>query len=161
MAITYPAPKEHTIESLLGGLVSVPAHIARAQAPDPERDARGVFAEFVNDDNQLAVLAFADLDVVNFVGDAMVGLEVEGLQDASEKAILVDESLEGFREVVNIFASCLNTQFTPHLRLTDITQLPGQLSDEVKQLWRHHRGRRAYRVTVDDFGSGVIILYFT
>jgi len=160
MAITYPAPKEHTIESLLGGLVSVPSHVARAQVPDLERDARGVFAEFVTDDNHLAVLAFADHDVVNFVGGAMVGLEVEGLQDASGKAVLVDEGLEGFREVVNIFASCLSTDFTPHLRLTDITQLPGQLSDEVKQLWRQPRGRRAYRVTVDGFGSGFIILYF-
>jgi len=160
MATTYPVPKEHVIESLLGGLASVPSHVTKAQAPDPERDARGVFAEFVTDEDELAVLAYADHDVVNYVGGAMVGLEVEGLQEAGEKAMLVDEGLEGFREVVNIFASCLNTDFTKHLRLADIHQLPGQLTDEVKQLWRQPHGRRAYRVTVDDYGAGVIILYF-
>ena len=159
MATTYPAPKEQAIEALLGGLVSVPSHVSRVQAPDPERDARGVFVEFVNDDNELAVLAFADHAVVNSVGGAMAGLEVEALKEATEKAMMNDDSTEGFREVLNVFASCLNSDFTKHLRLSNVNVLPGQLTDEVKQLWRQPRGRRSYKVSVDDYGAGTIILY--
>ena len=160
MPTTYPAPKDHAIEALLGGLVSVPSHVTRAQVADPERDARGLFAEFVTDNDELAVLAFADHDVVNFVGGAMVGHDVEALQEAGSKATLVDEGVEGFREVVNVFPSCLNCDFTPHLRLANVHLLPAQLQDEVKQLWRQPRGRRAYRVAVDDYGAGMMILYF-
>jgi hypothetical protein len=107
------------------------------------------------------VLAFADHSVVNFVGGAMMGVDVEALQEAGDKAMVNDESLEGFREIVNIFASCLNTDFTDHVRLSNAEKVPGQLSDEVKNLWRQPRGRRVYRVSVDDYGDGLLILYFS
>jgi hypothetical protein len=161
MATLYPAPNETAIEALLDGLVSVSTHVSRKEAADPERDATGVFAEFVTDDDQLAVLGFADPDVVNFVGGAMIGLEVDALTAAGAKAMVLDDSLEGFREVVNVFASCLNSDFTPHLRLANVHILPGQLTDDVKQLWRQPRARRAYSVSVEEHGTGVIILYFS
>ena len=161
MATLYPAPDETAIEVLLAGLVSVPTTVSRTQTADPERDATGVFAEFVTGDDQLAVLGFADPDVVNFVGGAMMGLDVVALTDASAKAMVLNDSLEGFREVVNVFASCLNSDFTPHLRLANVHNLPGQLTDDVKQLWRQPRGRRAYSVSVDEHGGGIVILYFS
>jgi hypothetical protein len=159
MPANYPAPADHAIETLFAGLVTVPTHVAAGAADDPGRDTTGIFAEFVTDDDELAALAYADHDVVNFVGGAMLGLEQEAMTDASEKSLVLDDGLEGFREVVNVFASCLNTDFTKHLRLRDVHRLPGQLGDDVKQLWRQPNGRRAYRVSVDDVGAGNLILY--
>ncbi len=160
MATTYPAPKDTTVEALLGGLVSVPTHVSRAPSADPERDAHGLFAEFVNDDDQVAALAFIDHDVVNYVGGVMAAVEVETLQEASAKSAMHEASVESFREVVNVFASCLNSDYTPNVRLANIHPMPNHaLTDEVKQLWRAPRGRRVYRVSVEDFGSGQIILY--
>lgn len=159
MATLYPAPNETAVETLFSGLVASPVHVSRVQAADPERDTTGIFAEFVTDDDQLAVIAFADANVVNCVGGTMMGLEAETLSDASAKSMVLDDSLEGFREVVNVFASCLNSDFTPHLRLANVHSLPGQLTDDVKQLWRQPRGRRVYRVSVEEHGAGTVILY--
>jgi hypothetical protein len=159
MPALYPVPLEASIETLLAGLVSVPTRVSRSSAPDPERDSTGVFAEYVTDDGELAVLGFADADAVNFVGGAMMGLETAALTDAGTKSLVLDDTLEGFREVVNVFASCLNSDFTPHLRLADVHNLPGQLGDGVKQMWRQPRARRAYTVSVEEHGEGTIILY--
>src|SRR3954447_8152071 len=112
MPSLYPAPKESSIESVLASLVSAATRVTREFAEDPERDATGVFAEFVTDDNELAVLAFGDPDLVNFLGGAIIELPLETIQDASSKRMLHDGCLDGFREVVNVFASCLNTEYT-------------------------------------------------
>jgi hypothetical protein len=133
--------------------------VTRAPATDPERETIGVFADFVTDDDEVAVLAYADHDVVNFVGGAMVGVDADAMQDASGKAVLLDQGVEGFRGVLNVFASCLNSDYTKTLRLGEVTVLPGEVADDVKQLWRQPSGRRTYRVTVDDTGAGAIILY--
>ncbi len=159
MASLHAAPDEGAIASLVEGLVAAPIQVTRGAAADPQRDATGIFAEFVDDQGALSVLAFADHDVVNRVGGALVGTDSGVIDDACTKQIVNDEALEGFREVVNVFASCLNTDWTPHLRLGEVQQLPAQLRDEVKQLWRKPAGRRAYRLGVDDLGQGVLILY--
>src|SRR5258708_5415666 len=99
MPSLYPAPKEATIETLLGGLVSVAARVNKQDVQDPERDATGVFAEFVTDANELAVLAFADPDLVNFVGGAIIETPLETIQAANQKRMLDDGCLDGFREV--------------------------------------------------------------
>jgi len=159
VATNYPAPDESAIEALLGDLAAVPTRVLRSHAQDPERDATGVFAEFVTDDQELAVLGYADARVANCVGGALVDLPVQQIADANDKLTVLDASLEGVREVLNIFSSCLNSEFTKHLRLGDVHNLPGQLTDDVKRLWRQPRGRRVYEITVEDYGTGALILY--
>jgi hypothetical protein len=159
VATLYPAPSPAAIETLVAGLVSVPNQVKRAPADDPERDAAGVFAEYITDDDQLAILGFADHNAINFVGGAMLDLDCDALVDASAKGVVLDDGFEGFGEVLNVFASCFNTDYTPHLRLGSVHRLPGQLTDEVKQLWRQPRARRPYSVSIEDQGAGVLILY--
>jgi hypothetical protein len=159
MPSSFPAPAEHVIESLLAGLMTVPAQVTRAPATDPETDTTGVFAEFATDDDTLAVIAFADHDVVNFVGGALVGVDTSAMQDASGKAELLDETVDGFRRVAEALAATLNTDHTPALSLRGVHVLPQTLAEDVEELWRRPKGRRTYRVTVDDTGAGAIILY--
>ncbi len=142
------------------GLMPVSAQVTRAPAADPDTDAAGAFAAFVTGDDTLAVVAFADHDVVNFVGGSVVGLDTAAMQDASGKAVLLDESLDGFRRVADAFAACLNTDLTPVVRLRDVNAVADATADDVAQLWRQPKGRRTYRVTVDDTGAGAMILYF-
>jgi hypothetical protein len=155
----YPPPAESAMQSIFAGLVAATTQVSRTQAGDPERDATGVFAEWITDGDDLAVLGFADHKTVNFLGGAMMSLEPEPLTEDSDKGVLNADSVEGFQEVLNVLASSLNTDFTPHLRLRKVVQLPGQLDDDVKQLWREPRGRRAYQVNVDGFGEGTLIVY--
>jgi hypothetical protein len=147
------------MEALLSNLVGVATKVVRTETPDPERDATGAFAEFVTADGALAVVAFADVSLVNHLGGLMLGMDPEALGDATAKRFVLDEALEGFQEVANVFTSCLNTDFTPHLRLGAVVKVPAPLTDETKALWREPRGRRAYGVSVDEHASGVTILY--
>jgi hypothetical protein len=159
MPSNYPVPSESAIELLLGGLLSQTTTVTRGETADPERDAIGVFAEWITDDGELAVLGFADHDAVNFTGGAMMSVDAAALEAASGKGSLNSEAVEGFREIVNVFASQLNSDFTKHLRLGNVQVLPGLLRDEVKQLWRAPRARRVFRVNVAGVGEGALIMY--
>jgi hypothetical protein len=159
MPARYPVPRESAVELLLAGLLSQQTTVTRSQTDDPERDAAGVFAEWITDDGELAVLGFAGHEVVNYVGGALLDLDPGALEEASRKGVIHGEAVEGFREVVNVFASQLNSDFTKHLRLGNVQTLPGQLRDEVKQLWREPLARRVYRVNVDGVGEGALIMY--
>ncbi len=159
MPSLYPAPSEQTIEAFLGGLVSNPTHVVRVPSPEPVREPTGVIAEYVNDVDSLALVAFADHDVVNFVGGAIAAVEAGAIQEISQRTTLDEAALESFRGVVDGLGSSFNGEYTPALRLSEVHQLPGELSEDIKQLWRRPRAKRAYRVTVDDYGSGMVILY--
>ena len=160
MPTTIPVPTSDALIQMLSGLVSAPVDVTRTTVDDPERDARGIFAEYVTDADELSALAFADHRAVNFIGGALVGVDAETLLEASNKAVFAEAADEGFQEVVNILASCLNSEFTKHVRLAKVLELPGQLDDDVKELWRRPGGRQAFRIAVEDHGTGTLILYF-
>jgi hypothetical protein len=159
VATNYPVPTERALQSLFADLAAVDAKVARADVADPPRDATGVFAEYVTDEGELAVLGYADARAANSIGGALVDIPEASITEANESQVLLDGSLEGFQEVLNILSSCLNSEYTRHLKLRAMRRLPGQIDDDVKQLWRNPRGRRAYRIDVEDHGSGSLILY--
>jgi hypothetical protein len=159
MPSLYPAPSEQNVEAFLCGLVSAPTHVARVQSPQPEREPTGVIVEYVTESDTLAAIAFADHDAVNFLGGALASVEAASIQEVNGTAKLHDAALESFRGVADGLSANLNSAYTPSLRLAHVHQLPGELSDEIKQLWRAPRAKRGYRVTVDDYGSGTVILY--
>ena len=159
MPTHYPAPTEQDVEAVLDGLSSAPTHVARQQTAEPEREPTGVMVEYVGADDSLAAIAFCDHDVVNFMGGAIAAVESATIQEVNSGSKLHDAAVESFREVANGLATSLNGQYTPPLRLAEVHQLPGELSEEIKQLWRKPGGKRGYRVTVDEYGAGTLILY--
>jgi hypothetical protein len=159
MPSLYPAPTEQNVEAFLGGLVPVPTHVVRLSTADPDREPTALMVEYVNADDSLAAIAFADHDVVNFVGGAIAAVEVAAIQETNNGTKLHDAAVERFHEVASGLEPSLNGEYTPVVRLANVHQLPGDLSEEIKQLWRKPRGKRAYRITVDDYGAGTVILY--
>jgi hypothetical protein len=155
----YPAPSEHDIESFLGGLAPVPTHVTRLASAEPEREPTGVMIEFVTGDDSLAAILFADHDAVNFLGGAIAAVEAETIQETNGRSTLHDAAVDNFRAVADGIATTLNGNYTPAVRLADVHRLPGDLSDQIKQLWRKPQGKRAYRLSVDNYGAGTFILY--
>jgi hypothetical protein len=155
----YPAPNEQDLETVLGGLSTAGTHVTRAPSAEPEREPTGVMVEYVATDDSLAAIAFADHDVVNFIGGAIASVEAATVQEANSGSKLHDAALESFAQVASSLESSLNGDYTPALRLAHVHPLPGELSEEIKQLWRKPLAKRGYRVTVDDYGSGTLILY--
>jgi hypothetical protein len=161
MPSLYPAPTEQDVEAFLGGLSSAPTHVTRQPAAEPEREPTGVMVEYVTEDDSLAAIAFADHDVVNFLGGAIAAVEAATIQEVNSGSKLHDAAVESFREVANGLGTTLNGDYTPTLHLAHVHQLPGDLSEEIKQLWRKPGGKRGYRVTVDEYGAGTVILYLS
>ncbi len=159
MPSLYPAPTEQSVEAFLGALTSHPARVARVQSAEPDREPTGVMVEFVTNDQTLAAIAFADHDAVNFVGGAIASVETATIQETNNRTKLHDAALEQFRQVALGLEFSLNGDYTPPVKLASVHQLPGELSEEIKQLWRKPRGKRAYRLTVDEYGAGTVILY--
>jgi hypothetical protein len=161
MPSRYPAPTEQDVESVVGGLASTGMHVARAQSAEPEREPTGVMVEYVGADDALAAIAFCDHDVVNFMGGAIAAVEIAAVQETNSAAKLHDAAVESFRAVATSLEPTMNGDYTPAVRLAHVHQLPGELSEEIKQLWRKPGGKRGYRVTVDEYGAGTFILYLS
>lgn len=159
MPACYPVPTRPTLEGVLGTLVASPIKIQLARDIEHGRDTPGVFAEYVDDREDLCVLAFANHVLVNLLGGALVDTPQNVVEEATSKFVMNEGCLDGFREIANVLASSLNSSDTPHVRFRELTVAPGGMSEEVKALWRDHRARRCYSVAVARLGQGALILY--
>jgi len=159
MPACFPVPTRSTLEGVLGTLVASPIKIQLTRDLQHERDTPGAFAEYVDDRDELCVLAFANHALVNLLGGALVDTPQKVIDEATSKFVMNDGCLDGFREVANVLASSLNSSDTPHVRFRELTLAPGGMSEEVKTLWRDHRARRCYSVAVAPLGQGALILY--
>jgi hypothetical protein len=161
MPSRYPAPTEQDVESVLNPLASTTTHVTRAQSADPDREPTGMMVEYVGADDSLAAIVFCDHDVVNFMGGAIAAAEIATIQEANSASKLHEAAVDSFRAVASGLEPTMNGDYTPVLRLANVHQLPGELSEEIKQLWRKPGGKRGYRVTVDEYGAGTLILYLS
>jgi hypothetical protein len=154
----YPAPSEKVVQSLLDRIATTPMHVALLANVGPQREPTGIIFEYVSDGDVPAAIAFCDHDAVNFVGGAIASVDVETIRGTHHKPTLNEAAVDGFREVANGLGAALNGEYTPVVRLADVHRLPGSLSDTIKELWRYPAAKRAYRLTVDDYGAGTVIL---
>jgi hypothetical protein len=158
MPSRYPAPSEHMLQSLLHELAATPMQVALLPTVGPQRSPTGIIVEYVSDGDTPAAIAFCDHDAVNFVGGAIASVDANTVRDMNHKPALNDAAVDGFREVADGLGAALNGEYTPAVRLADVHRLPGALSDGIKELWRNPAAKRAYRLTVDDYGAGTVIL---
>lgn len=159
MPSTYPIPREKALERLLGGLVGIPVSVRRESFDDPQSETPGVYAEYVDDGERLGLVCFANHELVNGFGAALAELDASVAHEANERSVVHDECLEGFREVVNVLASGMNTDLTPHVRIQGVRAVPGEVPDAVHALRKRPAARCSYRIALDDFGVGRLILY--
>ena len=115
--------------------------------------------EYVTGDDSLAAIVFADHDAVNFLGGAIAAVEAETIQEMNNGSTLNDAAVDSFRAVADGIGTTLNGRVHARGPARRGPSAAGDLSDEIKQLWRKPQGKRAYRLSVDDYGAGTVILY--
>lgn len=113
MPACFPVPTRSTLEGVLGTLVASPIKIQLAHDVEHERDTPGVFAEYVDDRDELCVLAFANHVLVNLLGGALVDIPQNVVEEATSKFVMNEGCLDGFREIANVLASSLNSSVPP------------------------------------------------
>ena len=157
----YPAPPNRTSKGCSVGSSPLPTHVARQPSAEPEREPTGMMVEYVTEDDSLAAIVVR-------------GPRRRQLHGRCDRRGRVRDHPRGEQRVETArrrggklprgrgqSGGGLNGEYTPAVRLANVHQLPGELSEEIKQLWRKPGGKRGYRVTVDEYGAGTAILYLS
>ena len=163
MPSLYPAPTEQNVEAFLGGLVVGARRTSpRLQSAEPEREPTGVMVEYVteSDDARRDRVRRSRRRQLRRRRDRRGrGRDRPGGEQRRRSCTTRRGELPRGRG---------RARAEPQRRLhadrsgsRTCTSCPGELSDEIKQLWRKPGGKRGYRVTVDDYGAGTVILYLS
>ena len=159
MPTNYPVPTHDALRETIAGVIgkgrSVTVAATDADAPD-----KGVLADYGIDDGPVGVCCVADLRLTNAVGAALASETAEQVEAAVTEGVIADATFENWNDVVQQIGRLFNSPDTPPLRARAVHRLPAELPDETSTLLAQPLARRSYEVTIDDFGSGTLLVAF-
>jgi hypothetical protein len=152
----YLCPRAEDVEHVLTAIVGTRVTAAPSRHEVMDDDAPSVLAEFVADSDAVGALCHVEHRVAISLSGALVRVAPQAALAAIDGYKLDDESIENVREVVNVMAQLFNSDFTPHLRFKDMHRQPGKLPEGTNELRRSPLAVRQYKVSVDNYGSGIL-----
>jgi hypothetical protein len=158
MAAHYPVPIQEDIRDLFMDLLDRGAAVDKVSRLELEEDQVGAVFEYVNAEGEVGALCLVDGPMVNRAGAALSMVPVVVAEESVKKERIADHLLENFREIVNIMSRLLNSSRTPHLRLSEVHTVPGELPPPVAALLVAPEFRRDFAVTIEGYGSGRLSL---
>jgi len=157
MPASFPVPIQEDIRDLLMDLLGRGAAVDKVSPLLLEDDQPAVIAEYRTDDGTVGALCLVDAEFAIRTAGALTLVPPAAVADTLRKGD-VTESLENFREIVNILAQLLNSPRTSHLRLAGVHVVPGDLPEGVSSLVATPQFRRDFAVQIDGYGGGRISL---
>jgi len=154
---SFPVPIQEDIRDLLMDLLGRGTAVDKVAPLVLEDDQPAVIAEYRTDDGAVGAICLVDAEFAIRTAGALTLVPPAAVADNLRKGD-VSESLENFREIVNILAQLLNSSRTSHLRLAGVHVVPGELPDGVSALVDHPGFRRDFAVQIDGYGPGRISL---
>lgn len=153
-------PTDEQIAEMLTGLLGreVSCHWSPGTHPLPDTGRVAVY----RDDAEVPVaVAVADVAFICRTGGALVMVPTKGVQENVEQGEVPEQLGDNFAEVVNIMASLLNSDDTPHVRLTQVRGRDERSDDARAELiLAEPSRRRVFDVAVEDYGRGRIVFLF-
>jgi len=149
-----PLPEPKAVRDVLLDLLdrSIDVGLGDAYAPGPEEP--GSVAVYVDDLLRVRVVVAADLRLSAYAGAAIGLVPPPGATAAIADRELPTALEENFHEVLNIFASLLNGEGVPHVRLHAVHP-PGSLPPSDVATYTKVLGRRLDLVVdVGGYGRG-------
>ncbi|HET9772001.1 MAG TPA: hypothetical protein VFS16_14000 [Acidimicrobiia bacterium] len=157
MPASFPVPIQEDIRDLLMDLLGRGAAVDKVTPLVLEEDQPAVIAEYRTDEGSVGALCLVDAEFAIRAGGALTMVPPAAVADTIRKGD-VSESLENFREIVNILAQLLNSPRTSHLRLAGVHVVPGDLPEAVSSLVERPEFRRDFAVQIEGYGPGRISL---
>ena len=157
MPASFPVPIQEDIRDLLIDLLGRGAAVDKVAPLVLEEDQAGVIAEYRTDEGTVGAICLVDAEFSIRTAGALTMVPPAAVADTLRKGD-VTESLENFREIVNILAQLLNSPRTSHLRLAGVHVVPGDLPEGVSSLVATPQFRRDFAVQIDGYGGGRISL---
>lgn len=153
-------PNDETVGELLETLVGREVKCAWTPGTHPLPD-RGQLAVYSDDSDITVAVAVADVGFVCRSGGALVMMPPGGLDEAVDGGEYPESIVENFSEVVNIMASLLNSDASPHVRLTHVQDAALPIEDpRAPEIMAKPSKRRVFDVTITGYGRGRIIFLF-
>ena len=157
MPASFPVPIQEDIRDLLMDLLGRGAAVDKVPPLELEEDQSAVIAEYCTDDGRVGAICLVDAEFAIRTAGALTLVPPAAVADNLRKGD-VAESLENFREIVNILAQLLNSPKTSHLRLAGVHVVPGELPEGVSALVARPEFRRDFAVQIEGYGAGRISL---
>jgi hypothetical protein len=154
---SFPVPIQEDIRDLLVDLLGRGAAVDKVSPLVLEEDQSAVIAEYRTDEGAVGAICLVDAEFAIRTAGALTMVPPAAVADNLRKGDL-SESLENFREIVNILAQLLNSPKTSHLRLAGVHVVPGQLPESVSSLVARPEFRRDFAVQIEGYGAGRISL---
>lgn len=111
---------------------------------------------FVEESGELSGLCIADLAWASYSGAGLAMIPLPVAEETIESGVLAGTLRENFYEVANIITALLNGPSVAHLK---ISELVDGVPPEARDLVIKASGRRSFRCTLPEYGSGTIALY--
>jgi hypothetical protein len=148
-------PLRASVRDLLTDLLGRTVTVQEAEPFTLAEDCQAMLASYRFDDQKMAAATVCDLGLAARAG-AAIGMMPAGDVEAADA---LDEELgEFFHEVVNVFAKLLNSPTTPHVALRDVHKVPGGVPADVADLVLEPAVRVDYRVEIDGYGDGTLVM---
>jgi hypothetical protein len=157
MPASFPVPIQEDIRDLLIDLLGRGAAVDKVSPLLLAEDQPAVIAEYRTDDGAVGAVCLVDAEFAIRAGGALTMVPPAAVADTVRKGE-VTESLENFREIVNILAQLLNSPKTSHLRLAGVHVVPGELPEGVSSLVERPEFRRDFAVQIEGYGAGRLSL---
>lgn len=154
MSVTIPIPVRASVRDLLSDLLARPVQVTAGTPPALDAQGSAWAATYVRDDGVAAAVCVCDTPLAVSSGAAIGMVPAATAADEAATGELTGDTLEFFREVVNVLAKLLNSPASPHVRLGTLYSLPGEVPGDVASIVLHPRHRTDFDVDVDGYGRG-------
>jgi hypothetical protein len=88
-------------------------------------------------------------------------MPVTAASDNIRRAVLPDNVRENVHEVLNVAAQLMRMTGSPHVRLREVTVLPGELPDDTAAVVARPTSRRDFVADIEGYGEGRISVLST
>lgn len=150
----FVVPKPEAIQQLFSGLLGRTVAVRRAAAPQALTAGTGVVAEYVDDAGAVVAVVVCDLALACASGAALSLMPPNVAAEAIAAGKPSGAVLDNVREVLNVLASVLHSDSSPHLRLGTVTVLPSKPSSEAAAVIARAPGRLDVSVAIASHKPG-------
>lgn len=152
-----PEPARASYRDLLRDLLGRTVEVRPGSGQRLRPGTPSYLATYRYDEGEVAALTVADLPLATAVAAAIALLPpVESRTAVEEAGALDEEMLEFLHEVVNVGARLLNSPRTPHVTLSELLPVPGDVPPDVAAVATTPRARSDWTVRIEGYGEGAV-----
>ncbi len=152
-----PLPEPGALRELLAQLSGHAVGAQRAAArlePGPTVQA----ATYLGREGEMLALCLCEIELAAYLGAALAVLPQRVAKQIADTGRLEGPAEQGYRETMNVLASLLCSDTTPHLRFAESFPDPKAAGAAALALLSGPARRADYRVEIGGFGAGALAL---